>query len=106
MSKEKEKEGFIERFLKYFFSLIFDKVEKEIKNKIYSYISDITRSVIKKIMLSVIGGVLVLAGILFICISTVNYLAIYTAVWMAWLIVGIIILLAGALITTLVLRRR
>lgn len=106
MSKEKKKEGFLERVLKYFFSLIFEKVEKEIKNKIYSYISDISRSVIKKIMLSVIGAVLVLAGILFICISTVKYLAIYTAVWMAWLIVGIIVLLAGALITTLVLRRR
>ncbi len=105
MSEEEKKEDFPERVLKYFFSLIFDKVEREIKIKIRSYISDITRSIVKKITLSLIGAVLVLIGILFICISTVKFLAIYTPVWMAWLIVGIIVLLAGALTTTLMLRR-
>ena len=106
MSKEREKEGFLERTLHYFFSFISDKIEKEAKEKISSYISDITKRIFKKIVLSLISIVLVLVGIVFICVSTVKFLAIYTPIWTAWLIVGILLALFGTLIITFMLRRK
>jgi len=88
------------------FSFIFDKLKKELELGIRNFILEVTKPLIKKIVLAAIGAVLIVLGIIFICISMVNYLLIYVPAWMAWLWVGLVVFLGGCVLFLLSLRKK
>lgn len=95
----------IESLLELIFSFSFDKLKKELELGVRNFILEVTKPLIKKIVLVAIGAVLIVLGIIFICISVVNYLLIYVPAWMAWLLVGLIVFLGGCVLFLLSLRK-
>ncbi|KON27113.1 hypothetical protein AC481_05770 [miscellaneous Crenarchaeota group archaeon SMTZ-80] len=110
MSKKK---GILDDIVKAIFSLFFDKMFKNIQDKmndyilevVRPYISDIASSIIKKIIIAIIGASLAVIGILFLCMSMVRYLSIYISPWMAWGLVGLIILIVGFILSMIGIRK-
>ncbi len=90
--------------LKILFSFIFERMKKEIETRIKSYISEIVRSMVRKIAIAMVGAILTLIGVIFICISLVRILSIYLPDWAAWLLVGLGVLILGALLSMSMLR--
>lgn len=110
MSKKK---GILDDIVKAIFSLFFNKMFKNIQDKmndyilevVRPYISDIASSIIKKIIIAIIGASLAVIGILFLCMSMVRYLSIYISPWMAWGLVGLIILIVGFILSMIGIRK-
>lgn len=73
--------------------------------KIQVLIHDAVKPIIKKIISGIIGAALITMGILFTCISLIKYLSIYIDLWIAWGLVGVIILIIGSLIAMSSLRK-
>jgi membrane-bound ClpP family serine protease len=88
------------------FSFTFDKLKKEMELGIRNFILEVAEPLIKKFVLAAIGAVLIVVGIIFICISMVNYLSIYVPAWMAWLCVGLVVFLGGCVLFLLSLRKK
>jgi hypothetical protein len=101
-----KKQSTIESVLKILFSFTFDKLKKEMELGIRNFILEVAEPLIKKFVLAAIGAVLIVVGIIFICISMVNYLSIYVPAWMAWLCVGLVVFLGGCVLFLLSLRKK
>ena len=101
-----EKQGVLDGIVKTIQSLIFDRFLKDIDVRIRSYIIDFVKSVIRRILLAFIGAILALTGIVFICISLVNYIQIFVNPWIAWLLVGLAVLVVGSIMSIMTLARR
>ena len=68
-------------------------------------IHDAVKPIIKKIIAGIIGAALITIGILFACISLVKYLSNYIDLWIAWGLVGVVVLIIGFLIAMSSLRK-
>jgi hypothetical protein len=73
--------------------------------KIQVLIHDAVKPIIKKMISGIIGAALITMGILFACISLIKYLSIYIDLWIAWGLVGVVILIIGSLIAMSSLRK-
>ncbi len=86
-------------------SFIYKRLRKNVVKEMQKYVFDVSKFLFKKIILVVIGAVLIILGVLFTCISLVKYVSIYVPTWMAWLGVGLAVLIIGYLISVITLRR-
>lgn len=108
-----EKKSILDDIMRKILSSIFNKIFKDLQERvddyitgiIKPYISDIIRAIIKKIIISIIGTSLIIIGVVFLCVSLVKYCSIYFPPWMAWGLVGIIILIIGCIAALVGLRR-
>jgi len=73
--------------------------------RIQVLIHDAVKPIIKKIIAGIIGAALITMGILFACISLIKYLSIYIDLWIAWGLVGVVVLIIGFLIAMSSLRK-
>ena len=110
MSKKK---GIFDDIVKAIFSLFFDRMFKNLQDRmndyilevVRPYISDIASSIIRKIIIGIMGASLAVIGILFLCMSTVQYLSVYVSPWMAWGLVGLIILIIGFILSIIGIKK-
>ena len=100
------KKSITERITDLFFSFLYNKFVKEVDARIRDYVADISKIVIKMLFLAIVGVVLILFGILFLCMAMINYISIYFPAWLAWLGVGFVIFSAGIIISMMSLRRK
>ena len=108
-----EKKSILDDIMRTILSSIFNKIFKDFQERVHDYItdiikpyiSDIIRAIIKKIIISIIGTSLIVIGIVFLCISIVKYCSIYFPPWMAWGLVGLIILTIGCITALVGLQR-
>jgi hypothetical protein len=59
------------------------------------YIERIVRRILRLAALYIVGLFIALVGLIFLAIGVVRWLALIVPAWMAWVIVGIIMLLLG-----------
>jgi hypothetical protein len=110
MSKKK---GIFDDIAKAIFSLFFDRMFKNLQDRmndyilevVRPYISDIASSIIRKIIIGIMGASLAVIGILFLCMSMVRYLSVYVSPWMAWGLVGLIILIIGFILSMIGIKK-
>jgi ABC-type multidrug transport system permease subunit len=100
------KESIIDRITNFFLSFLYNKFVKEVDVRIRDYVADLGKIVIKMLLLAIVGVVLILFGILFLCMAMVNYISIYFPAWLAWLGVGLVIFFVGFIISMMSLKRK
>ena len=105
MTEKKNSRSVSDVILESLSSFLFERITKEIQNRIRGYITDVFRTLMKKAIIAITGTVLLLIGLLFICISAVHYFSIYVPAWAAWLLVGLALTATGFLMAILVLKR-
>ena len=105
MTEKKSSRSVSDVILESLSSFLFERIASEMQSKIRGYITDVFRSLMKKAIVAMTGAVLLIIGLLFICISAVNYFSIYVPAWAAWLVVGLVITAAGSLMSILVLKK-
>ena len=99
--KQKAKEGVLEDII----AIIYSRLRKNLVKELRKYIFDASKFLIKKIIVAIIGVLLIIFGVLFVCISLVKYTSIYVPSWMAWLGVGLAVLALGCVISIIMLKR-
>lgn len=100
-----KRQNIMDRLLEAMFSTIFYRFMSDFSERIRNYLFGAIRPVLKKVILAIIGTSLVIIGILFACVSLVKYLSIHMSTWMAWGIVGLIILIVGIALSSIGLRK-
>jgi len=95
MSKRKT---FLDSIIETGISSMANIVMANMGTKIQELIHDAIKPIIKKIISGIIGAALITMGILFACISLIKYLSIYIDLWIAWGLVGVVILIIGFLL--------
>jgi len=86
---EGKKGSFIERILDGLFGGIRRSIEKQI--------DDYVRKVINTLILSLVGIVLLSAGLIFVLQGLILLLGEFMPIWLSWSFVGIIIVLVGVI---------
>lgn len=102
MSKRK---SILDSILETGISSMLNIVMANMGTKMQELIHDAVKPIIKKIISGIIGASLITMGILFVCISLIKYLSIYIDLWIAWGLVGVVILIIGFLIAMYSLRK-
>jgi len=74
---------------------IFRAVAQRTMGTVTKYIERIVRRALRLAGLYVAGLLIAIIGLIFLAIGVVNWLAMIVPSWLAWLIVGIIMLLLG-----------
>ena len=105
MTEKKNSRSVSDVILESISSFLFERITKEIQNRIRGYITDVFRTLMKKAIIAITGVVLLLIGLLFICISAVNYFSIYVPIWAAWLLVGLVLTATGSLMAIIILKK-
>ncbi len=100
-----KRQNIMDSLLKAMFSTLFFRFMGDFSERMRNYLFDVIKPIIKKVILAIIGTSLVIIGILFACVSLVKYLSIYVSTWMAWGIVGLIILIVGIVLSSIGLRK-
>ena len=86
-------------------SSILNIAMANMSTRIQVLIHDAVKPIIKKIIAGIIGAALITIGILFACISLIKYLSKYIDLWIAWGLVGVVVLIIGFLIAMSSLRK-
>jgi hypothetical protein len=102
MSKRKT---FLDSIVETGISSIVNILMANMGTKIEELVHDAVKPIVKKIISGIIGAALITIGILFACISLIKYLSIYIDLWIAWGLVGVVILIIGSLLAMSSLRR-
>lgn len=102
MSKRKT---FLDSIVETGISSIVNILMANMGTKIEELVHDAVKPIVKKIISGIIGAALITMGILFACISLIKYLSIYIDLWIAWGLVGVVILIIGSLLAMSSLRR-
>ena len=100
------KESIIDRITNFFLSFLYNRFVKEVDVRIRDYVADLGKIVIKMLFLAIIGMVLILFGILFLCMAMINLISFYFPAWLAWLGVGLVIFFVGFIISMMSLKRK
>lgn len=61
-------------------------------------VSGIIRDILKRLVLALLGAFLAVFGVLFLCLGLVRLLTVFLGEWMAWTIVGLLIMVLGVVI--------
>jgi hypothetical protein len=93
-----KKRSIIEDSIKSLISFILYQILKNVESIIRSYLLDLGKKLIRKLFFVAVGAFLMLLGIIFLSIASVNFLSIYMPVWAAWLWVGLLLFSVGVLI--------
>jgi len=100
-----KRQNIMDSLLKAMFSTIFYRFMSDFSERMRNYLFDAIRPILKKVILAIIGTSLIIIGILFTCVSLVKYLSIHISTWMAWGIVGLIILIVGIALSLIGIRK-
>lgn len=100
------KNSLTDRVTRLFFSFLFNSFVKEIDSRLRDYVLDISKIVIRVLVLAIVGMDLILVGVLFLCMAMVNYISTYLPSWLAWLGAGFVIFFVGFVISILSLERK
>jgi hypothetical protein len=84
---------------------IIDAIFRELRSALRDYFNKIVRNVAKLLIAIVIGITFLVLGIIFFLVGSVFLLSHAMPSWLAWQIVGIIVILAGALLIVLTVKR-
>jgi len=75
---------------------IFRAVIQRTMGSVTKYVEGVVRRALRLAGLYVAGLLMAMIGVIFLAIGVVNWLAMIVPSWLAWLIVGIVMLLLGA----------
>jgi hypothetical protein len=84
---------------------ILDAIFNELKKALRGYLNNIVRNAAKLVLAIVIGVTFVVIGLIFFLVGSVFLLSQAMPSWLAWQIVGIIVVLVGALLIVLTVKR-
>jgi hypothetical protein len=88
-----------------FIAQILDGLFGGIKRSIEKQIDDYVRKIINTLVLSLVGIVLLSAGMIFALQGVIILLGEFMPIWLSWSVVGIIITLVGIILLMSVRRR-
>lgn len=84
---------------------VVDETSKQLRGVLDAYLSKLVRRLVRILVLGIVGISLVAAGALFLLVSFAKFLSGLVVAWLAWDLTGGIVVVIGAALLLVVLRR-